>query len=112
MVDRLKSKREFQFVFNQPRKIKSKYFLALFKPNQQSHARLGILVSKHLIKHAVDRNQLKRVVRESFRHHKDILNGLDIIVLVRPECSSLDKKTWRYDIDNLWQLLAASLNVV
>lgn len=29
------------------------------------------------------RNRLKRLIRESFREHQDMLNGLDIIVIAR-----------------------------
>ncbi|RDI46582.1 ribonuclease P protein component [Aquicella lusitana] len=109
-TSRLKTKQEFQFVFAKPGKVAHKYLLALYRPNERSHARLGIIVGKHHIKTAVARNQLRRVIRESFRHHQEALKGLDIIVLVRSECTSLlrslqGKKILRDDIGNLWQAL-------
>src|SRR3990167_354064 len=111
-INRLKRKQEFQFVFNRPYKISNKYLFILFKPNQQSRVKLGVMVGKRYVKRAVDRNQLKRVIRESFRHHKEDLKGLDIVVLIRSECSTLGKKTWRNDINELWQALLVSLKTV
>jgi ribonuclease P protein component len=96
-------------VFANPRKLSRKYLLALSHPNQQSHARLGIIVAKRYLKLAVDRNRLRRIIRESFRQHKETLKGLDIIVLLRSECTPLgDRKALRRDIDHLWQSVSLS----
>jgi len=103
---RLVKKHEFQSVFAKSGKVTHKYLLALYKPNQQSHARLGIIIAKHHVKLAVNRNRLRRHIRESFRHHKEALKGLDIIVLMRSECTPLDNHVIRNDIDRLWQKLA------
>ena len=105
---RLVSKHDFQFVFAKPRKITRKHLLLLYRPTQEDYARLGIIIGKHHVKQAVDRNWLRRIVRESFRHHKETLKGLDIIVLMRSECTPLGKKALRDDIDNLWHTLATS----
>ncbi|OGT37775.1 MAG: ribonuclease P protein component [Gammaproteobacteria bacterium RIFCSPHIGHO2_12_FULL_37_14] len=109
---RLTTKREFQQAFQQPCKVSNHYLLALFKPNQRSYPKLGMKIGKHLIKRAVDRNQLKRIIRESFRHHQEVLKGLDIVVLIRSKCRPLEKKIWRNDIDALWQVLLNSLKTV
>ena len=44
---------------------------------QQGHAPIQILISvpKKRFKHAVDRNRVKRQVREAFRCHKEVLYG-------------------------------------
>ena len=73
---------------------------------------LGIVVAKHHLKRAVDRNVVKRLVRESFRHHKESLKGLDIIVLLRSKCTPLDKTALREEIDNLWRQLIKSYKPV
>jgi ribonuclease P protein component len=41
----------------------------------ESAAQVGFSVPKRSFKHAVDRNQLKRRMRESYRHHKHQLYG-------------------------------------
>jgi ribonuclease P protein component len=80
----------------------------LHRPIQQDQARLGIIIAKQHVKKAVDRNAIRRVIRESFRHHKDRLKGLDIIVLLRSECTPLgDKKALRDNVDHLWQLVSS-----
>lgn len=111
-IDRLVDKGDFQSVFAKPSKVSRKYLLALFRPNQKPHARLGIIISKHRVRRAVDRNRIKRAIRESFRHHKETLKGLDIIVLIRSECTPLSSQSGnlalRDDIDNLWRILITS----
>ena len=47
-------------------------------------ARLGLAISKKNCRLATDRNRIKRVVRESFRHHQAALAGLDVVVINQP----------------------------
>lgn len=50
-----------------PLRIVWKIFVEL---PSESPAQAGFSVPKKLFKHAVDRNSLKRLMRESYRHHK------------------------------------------
>lgn len=103
---RLASKQEVQSVFAaKPKKFSHLYLLVLLKPNQLSYPRLGIIVSKQHIRRAVDRNRVRRIIRESFRHQRDKLKGLDLIVMIRAQCAKFDSKTIRNDIDYLWQAI-------
>lgn len=58
-------------------------FKVFFVKNEKNNARLGIIASKKVIPHASDRNQLKRVIRETFRHHDAKYCRLDMVVMVR-----------------------------
>lgn len=101
---RLASKREVQSVFAaKPKKISRQYLLVLYIPNQLTYPRLGIIAGKQHLRRAVDRNRVRRIIRESFRHEMEKLKGLDLIVLIRSSCSTVETKTLRNDIDNLWQ---------
>src|SRR5436190_21971861 len=105
---RLRGKHDFQSVFAKPKKLTNKYLLALHIPNQKTHARLGIIIAKRHVKLAVDRNHLRRIIRESFRHHKQALKGLDIVILMRSKWSPLNNQALRDDVDYLWQKFTAS----
>jgi len=68
-------------------------------------ARLAISVPKRLLKSAVRRNQVKRVVRESFRQHAIADRPLDMLVIFRSKPSTptaKEKYTYRMDIDALF----------
>lgn len=107
--EKLLTKADFDRVFAKPQKKSTAQFVGLMRKNKLSWARLGVIISKRQVKTAVGRNRIRRVVRESFRHHKHDLKGVDIVVLLRSECSLLDKCALRCAIDDLWQKLIASL---
>lgn len=103
---RLATKDAVQSVFAaKPRKVSHQYLLILYTPNQLSYARLGIIAGKQHLRRAVDRNRVRRILRESFRQTKATLAGLDLIVMIRSGCSKVDARTLRKDIDGLWQAI-------
>ena len=53
------------------------------RPNGLSQARIGIIVSKRVAPRAVDRNRVKRLVRETFRKLRYRLGGIDVVVELR-----------------------------
>jgi ribonuclease P protein component len=75
--------RDFDHVFAAPRRSNDRFFTVLVRDNGMTHARLGLAVSKKRVRRAVARNRIKRLVRESFRHHADALGGLDVVVMAR-----------------------------
>ena len=57
------------------------------KPNGLAHARIGLIISKKIEKHAIKRNWIKRILRETFRknRHNEYghLNKMDWVIRVR-----------------------------
>lgn len=83
---------DYKRVFAKPDiRCASPYFKVLARTNEKPAPRLGVVVSKKAIRHAVMRNKVKRLIRESFRTHQQILSGLDIVVLLRQEAMSKAK---------------------
>jgi len=74
--------------------------------NGSGQGRIGLIIAKRHVKRAVDRNRIKRQVRESFRHRRDQLPSLDIVVLARPGLASLDSSEVYRQLDKLWRKLA------
>ena len=52
-----------------------RYFTFLSRKNQLSSTRLGIVITKKHIPLAVNRNEIKRAIRESFRHYRTDANN-------------------------------------
>lgn len=78
-----------------------KDFKVFFVVNSNENARLGIIVGKKILSAATDRNRLKRIIRETFRHHSIKLCKLDVVVMVR---RTFSKKS-EMQADNLKILL-------
>ncbi len=55
----------------------------LAAPNGLDYSRLGMIVPKKVIPHAVSRNRVKRLIRESFRLKQSELAGLDVVARIR-----------------------------
>ena len=68
-------------------------------------ARLGLVIAKKHVRLAVQRNRVKRQLRESFRRHQHELIGLDIVALARAGLGKLDNAQLRAVIDAQWQRL-------
>ena len=58
-------------------------FRVFFVRNGKKNARLGIVASKRILPGAVQRNHVKRMIRETFRQHSIRLQQLDLVVIVR-----------------------------
>lgn len=104
---RLLNAEDYQSVFNgTSSKVFAGEFLLLTRKRNDNQTRLGLIVSKKTDKHAVGRNRIKRVVRDSFRHHKVLLSGLDIVFLARNGIKELDNANLHRRLDKAWNQLA------
>lgn len=82
--------------------------LLLSRHNDLTHARLGLVIAKKNIRRAVDRNRVKRIARESFRHHRAELDHLDIVVLARKGLGELDNAALHALFQDMWRRLNKS----
>lgn len=83
-------------------KVSTQQILFLARPNGLAHPRLGLIVAKKNAKHAVQRNRIKRIARESFRLSQHQLGGIDTIVLARRGLDQLDNAALHNMFNKLW----------
>jgi len=74
-------------------------------PSPQCGSRLGLAVGKKRIRRAVARNRIKRLIRESFRHHAHLLPALDVVVLCRCDATP-SNESLRRSLQSHWQRIA------
>lgn len=65
-------------------------------------SQLGVTVSKKVSKLAVRRNQLKRVVREFYRHKHHELKHAKLIITLKPAARNVTNNEIRSELDDLW----------
>lgn len=92
----------FARVFESPKTSSDRYLTILARPNETDHPRLGLAVSKKSARRAVQRNIIKRVIRESFRNRKYQLIPVDLVVLSKKAAGEASKKQLAASIDRLW----------
>lgn len=104
---RLLTPADFQAVFaNPPVKAVTAELTMLATPNSLGHARVGVTISKKRAKKAVDRNRIKRKIRETFRLTQHQLPSFDIIVIAKPGITALDATQLQERLDYLWRTIA------
>jgi ribonuclease P protein component len=77
---RLVNKADFDRVFADNQRARTDYVMVMARPNQVGYPRLGMVIAKRLLARAVDRNRVKRCVRESFRAVFPELPACDFVV--------------------------------
>jgi len=105
-LHRLTKPGEFQRVFAQPQKSSDRYFTVLAVRNDLGHDRLGLAIAKKNIKKAVDRNVIKRTVRENFRIQQNMGN-IDVVVMARRDALEVSPDILRKSLEKHWLKLVS-----
>ena len=98
----LTHKIQFDAVYQRGSKLGDSCFLILYKPNGLNHARLGLSVSARTVGNAVNRNRIKRLIRESFRNNSDSMPSVDVVVNTRSGAKTSLNKQLVERLDQLW----------
>jgi ribonuclease P protein component len=60
-------------------------------------------VAKKHAKRAIQRNRIKRIIRETFRCNQYKLLAVDVVVMVKPGITKQDNKSLFNELGLLWQ---------
>jgi len=101
---RLTKTDEFSSVFGFRRAIRGQLLMLHYLPRAGSEnvARLGVVVGKKLLKSAVRRNLVKRLVREQFRLQRPTLPPCDLIVRLMAKPGRLDRRALATEVAGLF----------
>ena len=101
-TSRLTRAADYRAVFQANTRISDDCFTLLFATRDSTPPRLGLAVSKKQVKRAVDRNRIKRIIRQSFRVHQNQLPGVDVVVMVRFKILQLSNRQMFNRLHKLW----------
>ncbi|MGQ9659417.1 MAG: ribonuclease P protein component [Thermochromatium sp.] len=99
---------QFKWVFADANRAGRQGFVVLYRPNGLDRPRLGLAIAKKCARRAVDRNRLKRIVRESFRRSARRLPAVDIVVLCGQGASHESNRRLFDLLDRAWSYLEKS----
>lgn len=92
---RLKSKLDFDRAFKLGRKIRfSNSFALVLKKKEGLESRFGVVVGKKVSKKAVERNYLRRIMKNCLLDIYPQLESLDIVWIISPKFAKLKRDLW------------------
>jgi len=104
---RLRRKREFDAVYAHGRRFGNGFFGVTAYVNVQGWPRLGLAVAVKTAGNAVERNRIRRVIRESFRLHQHEIPALDLVVSARLRARGAVNAELRAQLEPLWREVRA-----
>ncbi len=106
--EKIRHRTDFLRIGKEGAKYQSSHFRVSVSPNALAHPRLGITISRR-VGGAVERNHLKRLIREFFRLHKELFPpSSDIVITAREGAAPL---TFREAAEELKGILRAAAHV-
>ena len=97
---RMPAGRPYQRVFQRRQSVSDENVTVHVFVNEMSHHRLGFAVGKKMLRRAVDRNYMKRLIREAFRLERPgFQGGLDLVI--RPRLKTLTLEQLRVSLRKL-----------
>ncbi len=100
---RLRRKSDFEAAYARGRRFGNGFFAVTAKPNEIGGPRLGLAVSVKNAGSSVERNRLRRTIRESFRLHQHELPPVDLVVSARGGARNAAGPELRASLVSLWK---------
>jgi ribonuclease P protein component len=94
----LKKTDDFSSVFSFRKRFSSNNFVVHYKPNANNYPQIGFVVSKKVAKKAVDRNYMRRVLREFCRNELTANFSVDVIIQVKKRFENTEFLIVNYEL--------------
>lgn len=99
------ARKDYQHVFAKAKRFQSDGLTVLARKNAHAHPRIGIMVAKKHVSKAVQRNRIKRIIRDCFRKAKGEIPAVDLIFIARKDIGKLSNSELRDGLTKVWEQL-------
>lgn len=105
-ADRILKRSEFIALSKLGRRVQNNDFIAYFLPALHNHSRVGVTVTKK-VGQAVERNRIKRLVREYFRLNRHCLSGKwDINIIAKRQSAGITSERAFRSLENIFDRIS------
>jgi ribonuclease P protein component len=104
---RLRRKADFDAAYAHGRRFGNGFFGVTAFLNDKGGPRLGLAVAVRIAGSGVERNRIRRVIRESFRLHQHELPSVDLIVSARGRAKDAPRRELHANLVELWKKVTA-----
>jgi ribonuclease P protein component len=77
-------------------------------PAAEPGGRIGYVIGAKHLPRAVDRNRLRRLLREAWRARREVLSGFDIVLRLREVCVAADLPAVAAEATSLFEALGGA----
>jgi ribonuclease P protein component len=105
---RLRRKIEFDAVYAGGRRFGDACFGMVARANGAAGPRLGLAVATKVAGNSVERNRIRRLIRETFRLRQHELPAVDVVVSARAASRGARNDELRASLNTLWDRLIRS----
>jgi ribonuclease P protein component len=100
---RLRRKADFDSAYARGRRFGNGFFGVTACWNDKGWPRLGLAVAVRIAGGGVQRNRIRRIIRESFRLHQHELPGVDLVVSAREKARNAARPELHASLVALWK---------
>jgi ribonuclease P protein component len=98
---KIRTNSEYEEIFGKSKRLSTDHFNILFAPNSLGYPRMGLVVAKKAVPGAVERNRIKRVLREVFRLNKPLFGSMDVVFVAKKGSERLDYSLAKKEIEEI-----------
>ncbi len=109
---RIRQSAEFDTILKTGKRFSLSCFAMCVKPNALAFSRLGVMIGKRYCPLAVNRNRIKRLVRNYFRLHQARLLSVDVVFLLKSKTDNVTDQAQVTCIASLFEDCIAQLGGV
>jgi ribonuclease P protein component len=105
---RMRRPAEFKRAYAAGKRLGNEFFTVSAQANGLTSPRLGMSIAARILRRAVDRNRVRRQIRESFRVHQLGLPAVDIVIGARAGVLAADNARLRSALEQLWHRIGSA----